>query len=493
MPSQLPDLLCCTIGMISTIRPASTAMLFPLNLEEFEHYMLEDDSPRFPMSIPVELIFGGDVDLVRFQTALEQTVERHPLLAAKAVETGGKLAWQQTASPEIRWEAPPVRPPFIDLFQECGTQIFGIQTDQGLELTLFVHHSLADGLGIAQVVEDWMRLYQIALNQTSAPDPMAKGECLSSGTPPLIEPAPIAVERLQTRGRFGMNLWKYMIRPVQELCGLLGTYEYFSHRPVPLSKKIETERNSEADQEVDRNCPSTVARRRYQLDVTEFQELIKLSKATKFPVNDILLSAIYFSCYRWLTENRTGESDGYIRTMIPMNMRSVRDETTPMCNIVSMTFLDRRPGRYKSLKQLARYIWLEMKAIKVMRLGLTFIHLIRYFRKRNRLNELLRNDRSVATTILSNMGKLFAGSPLKNSSGALEAAGLELKSIKVFPPVRPYTWLTTLVSSYAGTMDISVSYDATVLTESDVDSIMATFKASLSETAFHRPLTESKS
>jgi len=417
--------------------------------------MLADDSPEFPMTIPVTIKMSGKVDHSAFESAFDLVCARHPFSSVRVEERDGRFFWISSVPPKLSWVDSLPDAVEIDLRNETGMKVFAKQEELGVSIFFVIHHSVTDGGGIAQFVEDWMIAYGQA------------GDVEEAIPLPLLKP-----DQLKNRGKLGMSLWRYLLRPVQEFCGAVGVAEYFSHRPVAMGpQQIDTEFSLD----------KKPANRRFvfRFSTSETKSLVSLSKRTKYPINDLLLSAYYSACQTWLEENRPEDSDRHLRMMVPMNLRRKAEATLPMCNFVSMIFLDRKPGRSKTVRNVCWYVWLEMSTIKIMRLGYTFIHMIRVLRWLGWLPKLLRRDRSIATSILSNMGRIYPDSKLKNSESKIESRGLTLDAISIFPPVREFSWMSALVSTYAGQMQLNCSFCEDAIGKEDVQSIMETMKQNL--------------
>ncbi len=198
----------------------------PLPLAAFEEYMLWDDRPTHPMSIIARLRFAGQLDRRATAEALETVVARHPLLRATIRKNpAGRLEWIETADhpPAIAWiEGPqPDRLPLmgpIDLFSEPGLRVWAAADSQRSSLVLQVHHAACDGKAVVQVLDDFLRSYARTADRT--------------GTP--IELSPCDAEALRGRGTFGLTALRCLrILPAQ-LSGLLGVWQFFVRRPVPL-------------------------------------------------------------------------------------------------------------------------------------------------------------------------------------------------------------------------------------------------------------------
>ncbi|MDA7541518.1 hypothetical protein N8639_01625, partial [bacterium] len=139
---------------------ASRKSLFPMELVDFEHYMLADDSPEFPMTIPVKLEMSGEVDRVAFESSFNLACARHPFSSVRVEEREGRFFWIASEPPKISWVDS--LPDFveIDLRNETGMKVFAKREDLGVSIFLVFHHSVTDGGGIAQFVEDWMIAYK---------------------------------------------------------------------------------------------------------------------------------------------------------------------------------------------------------------------------------------------------------------------------------------------------------------------------------------------
>ena len=451
-----------------------SATILPLQLVDFEHYMLVDDEHDYPMVIPVWLRFDGILNRDRLVATFKKTVEANPLL--RAIVENREQA--KGGTPELFWVSTDKRPVFewtdqlpemvkFDLFQEPGLRVFAKEENGQMEIRLFVHHCVSDGVGITQMVEQWLTEYQNSL--PNSPSSNAK---LQNEKPVSTNPANERNANLANRGKFGMNFWKYLLRPFQEFCGLIGAVEYFSHRPVAIGPQ-EMDLDSHPEQH-----------HSHQLQILEFSEeetaqILQASKSTGNKVNDMMVAAIFEACHQWLVDHHPEEAERHLRVIIPINMRNRKQPESFVANVVSMTYLDRRPGRYKSIASICRYAWLEMTAIKMMNLGLTLIHIIRYFRKRGKLQKLLRRDRSIASITFSNLGRVFNDSPMADADRQVSVDGVHLKSFHFFPPIRPYTWISTSAVTYAKRLMINCNWCSRALSRSDAEQILTRFKHNL--------------
>jgi hypothetical protein len=150
-------------------------MPFPLPLTPFEFYYYSDHRPDYPMTVPVDLRFSGEIVRESFLASLRQAVERHPLLNARIRGTQSWPEWIAAVEPApfVDWadESVPIAHPagdVIDLTQEAGLRVFVRVGSESARVLLHVHHACADGGGVLRFVEDLLILYAHATERTGA-------------------------------------------------------------------------------------------------------------------------------------------------------------------------------------------------------------------------------------------------------------------------------------------------------------------------------------
>ena len=196
-------------------------MTCPLPLTPFEQYMLEDDRPNWPMNILLRLQFSGTFARPAFEAAVQASLRRHPLLAAKVEPAGRKrLAWSPASGAPscVHWTSAcdgDSRPAFtpIDLGQEPGLRLRIMEAEETTELWCQCHHACCDGLGLLQFVQDLLVAY-------AAPDDEL----------PELAPPGVAHERLRRARVVYAGTTCSPASPVT----LLGVRQFFAHTPSPL-------------------------------------------------------------------------------------------------------------------------------------------------------------------------------------------------------------------------------------------------------------------
>src|SRR5579862_20258 len=131
---------------------------FPLPFAPFEHYMLADDCPDYPMSFFVHLKFHGRFERPQLNAALQTALARHPLLNSwirgTAQDATSRITWIEADSPPptIDWNDADVPIRFavgrwIDLRSETGLRLWLRETENTTTLVLQFHHCCCDGIG----------------------------------------------------------------------------------------------------------------------------------------------------------------------------------------------------------------------------------------------------------------------------------------------------------------------------------------------------------
>ena len=407
--------------------------------------MIADDRPDYPAVLNLRLELSGRMQRGPFLAAVARVLPRHPLLQAVVRKSGENgLEWMPAPNPQpsVCWaedsktDSPWAEP--LDPDREVGLRIRVDRRDTRTEILLQLHHACTDGLGAVQLAEELLLAYHAEVTPGEA----------SNALPPL------EAERLRERGKFGMNAMRYALRAPKELAAGIGVIEYFAHRPAALVA------SQDDIAPADRPAPFSPACT-HTFTPEETTQLRNAARQLGGTTNDLLLRDAFLVLYEWNARHDPAGKNRVIRITVPINMRSEEDRTMPAADVVSMVFLDRRPGKFRSPKGLLWSIRLEMNLVKRWRLGLTMIHCLRLFGKfRGGLQVLLPENRCVATAVLSNLGEPVRNSSLPRLQGQLAAGDLLLERIELLPPIRPMTRASFGVVSYAGRLTLSLNYDA---------------------------------
>lgn len=141
----------------------------------------------------------------------------------------------------------------------------------------------------------------------------------------------------------------------------------------------------------------------------------------------------------------------------------------PAASVVGMTFIDRNPRNFRSAGPLLKTIDWEMRVRKAGRFALTSAR-FRQFPWCMRI--VTRPGRPAGTAMLSNMGRLFADSPLIQSDGKLRSGELTVERVESVPPVMRQIDLSFSALSYAGGLTLVLNYSRRQLGPADADALL---------------------
>ena len=165
--------LACEEGTMSD--PATLAAIaahkrvFPLRLSPIELFMIADDQVGYPMSFFIQLQFYGQIERGAFEGALDEALNRHPLLRAW-IETGrgGFPFWVSAKGqlPDGDWGSEETiitcrHSEAIDLGREIGLRVWVRQGLQRAKVLLQFHHACCDGTGAYRFIGDLLAGYGI--------------------------------------------------------------------------------------------------------------------------------------------------------------------------------------------------------------------------------------------------------------------------------------------------------------------------------------------
>ena len=424
-------------------------MPLPLKLNSFERYMWADDNPEHPMSYFAQVLFSGRFDEQAFVGALQQALLRHPLLHAR-IGGDSERAPTWVPSPDLlpyvdcAEEPTPMHFPGsyrIDLREENGLRVWVRKSaDRGVIRFQF-HHSCCDGIAVNQFIEDVLCLYEH----------VAGGR---GGEPTGLRPLEFA--DLPRRNRFGHGWWDWLGRRVIDLWGvIIGPPIFFLGRPTPL----QAPGASDHQEQNGRAIPDLLTWRFTELQLAN---LLAQARAHRVTVNDLLLRDFFVAVHAWNLRHDKKLRRESLRIMVPFNLRGPEHRTLPAVNVVGMANLDRRLSWpwFRNPKLLLRSIQLETAFLKTFRIVTCFPCVMAAVDcLPGGLPKILRRERCLATTVVSNLGKIFGDTPLRRRDGKLLAGELTIEAVDTAPPVRGGSGAASTFYTYAGQLSMSMNYD----------------------------------
>jgi hypothetical protein len=432
----------------------------PLKLNPFEFYMLTDDRDSHPMTQMALLRFSGKFNRLSFSSALRKAIARHPLVGANVKgKRFGEATWVPSPDPFPPIDYGDLGEPMrfaakerIDLFSETGLRVW-VRSDSTTCLMRFqIHHSCCDGVGGYQFLEDLLCLYAIE------EDPSFDGCCVE-----------LNADLLTRRTRFGLSRLQTLLRLPLDIAGIpIGLAILFFRQPAPLSSP---------------KTPATTeppARRLLDFPVHTFddEQVVRLragSRAAGATLNEFMLTNLFLALQQWNSKHDSAAAERKLRIMVPVNLRGQDDAAMPAANAVGMVPVDRRVWRYSDPERLLKTIRLGMTIVKRLRLGIIWIRALNVLsRLPGAMQFVLRRDRTHATCVWSNSGKVFAGVRSPRRDGKIVAGDLTLETVSSAPPVRPGASASFTVLGYAGKLTLVMNYDRTYFTANTAEALMNT-------------------
>jgi len=96
---------------------------------------------------------------------------------------------------------------------------------------------------------------------------------------------------------------------------------------------------------------------------------------------------------------------------------------------------------------------------------------------------LLRDGRTRATTVMSNMADPTGQFALPRRDGYVVAGDVTLRRVEVLPPLRPLTRATFGVVTYVGRLTITLHHDPRCITSADAERLLGHFVRRIEESA----------
>jgi hypothetical protein len=448
---------------------AAGQRIFPLHLSPIETFMLADDQPAYPMTFVIQLQLSGSIDHGPWEAALADALQRHPLLAA-LIKTGkGDLpCWMPAIDqpPEVHWgaEGTPIVCPDderIDLARESGLRVWVRQGEQRATVVLLFHHACCDGTGAYRFIGDLLAGYGI---RTAAADQRP-------------ELGSVEAKLLRTRKQRCLGpatgTWPLTRLAIQE------AWKILTARPRPLEPPVS------ASGPRDRN-PDFPGFLSFSFDRAGHQRLRDVAGRCGVTLNDLLLRDLFLCLERSPRQQRPGRRKGWLRIMMPNDLREVDDYALPATNMTGYTFLARAVRDCALPEELLRSIRDETAMIKHRRGGTRFIDTVFAASHVPRLLPfVLARNLCLATALLSNAAdpsrRFSARFPRRE--GRIVCGNLVLDEITGVAPLRRNTRASFSISQYDRRLSISLRCDPHLFQREDAAALLGLYVQRLKESA----------
>ncbi len=412
----------------------------------FERYMRADDRPGYAMAFKLRLRFSGRLDLERWQEALRFAQNSHPLLRAVVQGRGDRLNWVAADPAALPFTVgagtagPGGAMAAFDLAAERGWRVRVDQAENAV-VTAEFHHANCDALGALNFLDDALRHYA------------GRG---------AAQPPSEAAAELRRRTRLNVT-WRQHLRRLR--WDVAGTANFLRARPQPLA--------------VPAAAPACLPGLG---EAVAFRRLAPAGGAAArggATVNDVLLAHYFATLVAWNRKHGVAGEAGLLRVAVPTNLRALGGPRRTACNVVSMVFLDRRADQPMAEPAFTAALHQEMAGIRRRNMGVCFLRILGTAAAVPGGIALLLDDSCRSTSVLSNLGVVWADSPLAGPDGRLRVGDAVLERIEFLPPIRPLSRVGVGALSYAGQLTLALNCDVRTLSARDGHAVLADFAARL--------------
>ncbi len=430
--------------------------------------MVSDDRPNHPMTFIVQLEFSGLLDREALSKAIDDALQRHPLLRANIGRAKqNRDCWIDAGESRTRLDFGDLDQPiqfidteYLNLRRETGVRIWVRHNSQRAVVTTQFHHATCDGIGAYQFIGDILYAYARETGETA------------------LEPQKaVSAERLRERAKssFDINLMpqvRQRLRAWNEARQLL-------FRRAAVMRPSQT-----ADLHSLQTFPGVHS---HIFEKNVYRDLRHIAQDRGQTVNDMLVEKLFVTLMQWQQANRPLLPSNSIVINMPLNLRSAADQDIPACNIVANHFIRCTTRQIQRTQELRDKIAAEMLLAKHERNCSRFMEILAggyHFIPRT-MKVILFLRRSVASTILSNTGdptrQFYNDFP--TSEGRLRCGSLILEDISGVPPMRPGTRVTISIFTYRRRLKICMRCDPTCFSEHDTQQLLKQYIRNIAEPA----------
>ena len=403
--------------------------IFPLSVSPFEEYLLRDDRPGYPMTMPLVLMFRGKVDIGILKEAFHNTIVREPLFCAVVQRNKNRHYWvpapalpQFVTEPNSIIEEGVERIIPLDVAKNPGVHCCYTPLHDGFALRLQVHHAVCDGLGSILFMGNWMAEYARLI-----------------GDDPLMAANPVVPIRIQARTNFHADLphtparWKIVRSFIRELSHWFGRPLY---RLSPMDDP-----NTDSPHGRFGNTDVNPVLLWKTITGADLARIRQKSQSLGVSLNSYLTGQYYLYLCNRLGANKISDRQ-WIRLLIPTNLRKPVHFDIPASNMIGYAFLDRRISECIDSETFYQNIDHTINIIKKWEMGTMFISVIEILRRIPfALPMILSSQNCLSTSVFSNIGNPCKILPYRRfqESGTIEAGEAKLYRIIGAPPIRPGT------------------------------------------------------
>ncbi len=419
--------------------------IFPMPLAPFEHYMLADDCPDYPMSFFIQMKFQGRFDRPQFNAALKTALTLHPLLNSwirgSAKDSTSRITWIEADSPPptIDWNDADIPIRFaagrwMDLKSETGIRLWLRETETTTTLMLQIHHCCCDGIGAGSFIETLLRAYHLLHTSasTSAAEEQFDARLLRDRDP-------------------SCSTWKRILKTAWH--ALFRFSQYCKKAPFPLATPHALPLDDSGTDQFPRFYTCT-------FDEADTKQIQMTAKRLGVSLNVLLLRDLFLILDQWNRRYSPDHRSRTIRIFIPINLRRPMHRRMPASNMVSLLLLNREANQLADPIRLLGNLQMQIEQTLRLRKFLAFLPALKLLGMfPGRLKALMQRTQCRASAVMSNLGVLGTRSPLLGLDRRLVSGGVILESVEVVLPLRPLTHAVFAALNYGGKLSLTLTYD----------------------------------
>lgn len=440
---------------------------FPLPLVPWEEFFYYKHRPSHPATFFAFFEFSQPLQRDLAEAALRIVCHKHPLMRSVVEPRGSKLFWTKVDPPDFHWCESPVRIDDLDhgnldICSEPGLKVWAFAGDPATatkprpaSILVVIHHVAFDGLGVLQILLDWINEYQ---QHQRVPAKVTDQEPIAElPIPPRCRPTLTWAQSL----RLLPGQWK----------SIRASFQLFGRKAIPLA--------------IDKPLTNTAPRKphiiRFQIDADTTLQLKQYAALQQSSLNSILIRDLLITIDQWQTTLPQKPNGTHLRIMIPINERGVEHRHSAACNHCSMINLERTRIEVHNPTELLASIEQEMGVIQKWKLSLNFWRALSVFRWLPNGLRRVQTSEVAATASLTNLGRLRLTSNVaaRATDPPNSPNPLRLTNFEIAAPLMHGTMAAFAVAYFQNELKVTVQYDPHHLTVEQAQQLMDQFQATL--------------
>ena len=342
----------------------------------------------------------------------------------------------------------------IDLLSEVGVRVWARHDDEQSELRFQFHHACCDGLGAMKLIEDVLCFYHQSIHGPTDPSPRC---------PHDVAALSIRTAEPEQKLAIGYRILRAtVILPIR-------ISKLFAQRPDPIATSSVA------------TCPPKQTNQLQPIPCHVFgkeltESLTRSARACGATLNDLLVRDFFLTLNEW-NQSHNSQTNRLIRVMIPFSLRTQKHVRMPAANCVSMVYMAATAKMLKNPKRLLASVTGQRKFIRKWHIEHSWNQTAGLIASSPRIAKLTRRSvkRRIATSVLSNLGRVFYQSGFPETNGEIQCGNLVLNSVVMVPPTDASTTLTVGCNLYAERLTVAMNYHRQQFAESDATQFLKLF------------------